>query len=103
MRTSTVTCATKDGVPTFTVDLDGTGRAQIDTPAGFLSHMLDVIASRAGGLDIVATGDTLIDYHHTVEDNRPHLGSNANASATNEASAVSALLMCRSTKRSRAW
>lgn len=75
MRTATVTRATKETSVAVTVDLDGTGRSQIDTPVGFLSHMLDVI-SRHGqvDLDLVATGDTFIDYHHTVEDTGLTLG-----------------------------
>jgi imidazoleglycerol-phosphate dehydratase len=69
MRTATVTRATKETSVAVTLDLDGTGRAKIDTPVGFLSHMLDAIARHAQiDLDIIATGDTFIDYHHTVED-----------------------------------
>lgn len=68
-RRATVTRATKETSVAVTVDLDGTGNAKIDTPVGFLSHMLDVIARHGHvDLDIVATGDTFIDYHHTVED-----------------------------------
>lgn len=69
MRTATVTRATKETSVAVTLDLDGTGRAKIETPVGFLSHMLDAIARHAQvDLDIIATGDTFIDYHHTVED-----------------------------------
>jgi imidazoleglycerol-phosphate dehydratase len=75
MRTATVTRATKETSVAVTVDLDGTGRAKIDTPVGFLSHMLEVIARHGQvDLDIVATGDTFIDYHHTVEDTGLTLG-----------------------------
>lgn len=75
MRTSTVTRATKETSVAVTVDLDGTGRTKIDTPVGFLSHMLDVIGRHGQvDLDIVATGDTFIDYHHTVEDTGLTLG-----------------------------
>ncbi len=75
MRTSTVTRATKETSVAVTLDLDGTGRAKIDTPVGFLSHMLDVIARHGQvDLDVVATGDTFIDYHHTVEDTGLTLG-----------------------------
>jgi len=75
MRTATVTRATKETSVAVTVDLDGTGRAQIDTPVGFLSHMLDVIARHGQvDLDLIATGDTFIDYHHTVEDTGLTLG-----------------------------
>jgi imidazoleglycerol-phosphate dehydratase len=75
VRTSTVTRATKETSVAVTLDLDGTGQSKIDTPIGFLSHMLDAI-SRHGqiDLDIVATGDTFIDYHHTVEDTALVLG-----------------------------
>ena len=69
MRTATVTRATKETSVAVTIDLDGTGRAKIDTPIGFLSHMLEVIARHGQvDLDLIATGDTFIDYHHTVED-----------------------------------
>jgi imidazoleglycerol-phosphate dehydratase len=51
------------------INLDGTGRQQLDTGVPFLDHMLDQIA-RHGliDLDIGAKGDLHIDAHHTVED-----------------------------------
>lgn len=51
------------------LDLDGVGRAQLDTGVPFLEHMLDQIA-RHGliDLEVQATGDLHIDAHHTVED-----------------------------------
>jgi imidazoleglycerol-phosphate dehydratase len=68
-RTATVTRATKETSVAITVDLDGTGQTTIDTPVGFLSHMLEVIGRHGlADLQVVATGDTFIDYHHTVED-----------------------------------
>jgi imidazoleglycerol-phosphate dehydratase len=68
-RRATLTRATKETSVAVTVDLDGTGAASIQTPIGFLSHMLDAIARHARiDLDVVAAGDTHIDYHHTVED-----------------------------------
>jgi imidazoleglycerol-phosphate dehydratase len=74
-RTATVTRSTKETSVAVTLDLDGIGRSRIETPVGFLSHMLDVIARHGQvDLDVVATGDTLIDYHHTVEDNGLVLG-----------------------------
>ena len=74
-RTATVTRATKETSVAVTVDLDGTGVARIDTPVGFLSHMLEVIARHGRvDLDVVVTGDTFIDYHHTVEDTALVLG-----------------------------
>jgi len=69
MRTGTVSRTTKETSVSVTVNVDGSGRSSIDTPVGFLSHMLDTIARHARlDLDVIATGDTFIDYHHTVED-----------------------------------
>lgn len=51
------------------IDLDGTGRARVSTPIGFLTHMVEQIA-RHGlfDLEVEATGDVHIDGHHTTED-----------------------------------
>ena len=51
------------------VDLDGTGKAELASGVPFLDHMLDQIA-RHGLVDlrVKATGDLHIDAHHTVED-----------------------------------
>jgi imidazoleglycerol-phosphate dehydratase len=74
-RTGTITRTTKETSVSATVDLDGTGRSAIETPVGFLSHMLEVIARHGQvDLDVTATGDTFIDYHHTVEDTGLVLG-----------------------------
>jgi imidazoleglycerol-phosphate dehydratase len=68
-RTATVTRNTLETQITITVNLDGTGQANLQTPVPFLNHMLDQIA-RHGlvDLDIQASGDIEIDDHHTVED-----------------------------------
>jgi imidazoleglycerol-phosphate dehydratase len=51
------------------LDLDGTGKATIQTPLPFLSHMLEQIARHgAFDLNIYAEGDVEIDGHHTTED-----------------------------------
>ena len=69
MRTANLRRVTKETSVEITVNVDGTGKASIDTPIGFLSHMLDAIARHAQiDLEVVAAGDTFIDYHHTVED-----------------------------------
>src|SRR5205807_10627360 len=70
MRVATITRTTKETNVAVTVNLDGDGtKARIDTPVGFLSHMLDVIARHGRvDLDVAAAGDVHIDYHHTVED-----------------------------------
>ncbi len=51
------------------INLDGTGRSDINTGIGFLDHMLDQLA-RHGGIDITlkAAGDLKVDEHHLVED-----------------------------------
>ena len=53
----------------MTVDLDGSGRAEIATGIAFLDHMLDQVA-RHGMLDlsVQAKGDLHVDPHHTVEE-----------------------------------
>jgi len=74
-RTAAINRTTKETAVSANVDLDGTGRASISTPVGFLSHMLDAIARHGQiDLDVIATGDTFIDYHHTVEDTALVLG-----------------------------
>jgi imidazoleglycerol-phosphate dehydratase len=51
------------------INLDGSGRAELNSGVAFLDHMLDQIA-RHGMVDlkVIAKGDTQIDDHHTVED-----------------------------------
>ena len=68
-RTATIQRDTKETQIRVSVDLDGTGAANLSTGIGFFDHMLDQIA-RHGliDLDIHATGDLHIDGHHTVED-----------------------------------
>jgi imidazoleglycerol-phosphate dehydratase len=69
MRTAQVTRNTLETRITATINLDGTGKASLNTGVPFFDHMLDQIA-RHGliDLDIEATGDLHIDAHHTVED-----------------------------------
>lgn len=57
------------------IDLDGTGKAEIDTGLNFFNHMLDQIA-RHGSIDlkIKTNGDLHIDEHHTIEDTGIALG-----------------------------
>jgi imidazoleglycerol-phosphate dehydratase len=51
------------------LDLDGRGRADVDTGVGFLDHMLCALARHARfDLEVRATGDLRVDEHHTVED-----------------------------------
>src|SRR5437763_13842527 len=70
MRVATVTRGTKETNVAVTANLDGDGKhARFQPPVGLLAHMLDVFARhRRIDLDVVASGDVHIDYHHTVED-----------------------------------
>jgi imidazoleglycerol-phosphate dehydratase len=53
----------------LTLDLDGTGRAEIATGIGFLDHMLTALARHAMiDMTVRAKGDLHIDFHHTTED-----------------------------------
>ena len=69
MRTASVERNTKETQISVAVNLDGTGKLEVDTGLPFLDHMLDQIA-RHGLIDISikAVGDLEIDAHHTVED-----------------------------------
>jgi imidazoleglycerol-phosphate dehydratase / histidinol-phosphatase len=57
------------------LDLDGSGRSEINTGISFFDHMLDQIA-RHGSLDlkIQVKGDLQVDEHHTIEDTAIALG-----------------------------
>lgn len=68
-RKGTAERATKETRIRVEIDLDGTGKADIQTPLPFLSHMVEQIA-RHGLFDLVvrAEGDVEIDGHHTTED-----------------------------------
>jgi imidazoleglycerol-phosphate dehydratase len=68
-RWATVTRATKETQITVTLKLDGRGQTSIETGVGFYDHLLGSMAHHAlFDLDIAATGDLVIDEHHTVED-----------------------------------
>jgi imidazoleglycerol-phosphate dehydratase len=68
-RTAKVTRNTSETQVTIALNLDGTGKAELNSGVPFLDHMLDQIA-RHGLIDlnVQASGDTHIDDHHTVED-----------------------------------
>jgi imidazoleglycerol-phosphate dehydratase len=68
-RTGTVERKTKETEILVAVDLEGSGKAEIETGMPFFNHMLDSF-SRHGLFDIKlqARGDLEVDYHHTVED-----------------------------------
>ena len=68
-RWATVTRSTRETKVTVTLRLDGTGETDISTGVGFYDHLLNSLAHHAlFDLDIEASGDLVIDEHHTVED-----------------------------------
>ena len=69
MRVATVLRETKETRIEVTLDLDGTGKHDVQTPLPFLTHMVEQLA-RHGLLDLTvrAKGDVEIDGHHTTED-----------------------------------
>ncbi|MFR7452103.1 MAG: imidazoleglycerol-phosphate dehydratase HisB [Gemmiger sp.] len=75
-RQATVTRETRETRITVTIDLDGTGKADLSTGIGFFDHMLDGFA-RHGLFDLTARceGDLQVDCHHTIEDTGITLGT----------------------------
>ncbi|MBK6618947.1 MAG: imidazoleglycerol-phosphate dehydratase HisB [Nitrosomonas sp.] len=69
MRTAHVTRNTQETQIVVAINLDGQGKARLDSGIPFLDHMLDQIV-RHGLVDlsVAAQGDLHIDAHHTVED-----------------------------------
>jgi len=74
-RRAEVSRRTKETQIDLALNLDGAGRAEIDSPVGFLNHMLNLLARHATvDLVVKAAGDTEVDLHHTVEDTGICLG-----------------------------
>ncbi len=69
MRQATIIRNTSETQITLALSLDGCGKYDIKSGCGFLDHMLSLFAKH-GHFDIslTCTGDTYVDYHHTVED-----------------------------------
>ena len=69
MRTATIERKTKETQITLTIELDGTGKVEVNTGVGFFDHMLTALATHAGfDLKLTCKGDLQVDSHHTVED-----------------------------------
>ena len=69
MRSSEIKRTTAETDIRLSINLDGTGKAEISTGVGFLDHMLNLFA-RHGIFDLSVScqGDTYVDDHHSVED-----------------------------------
>lgn len=74
-RSSTINRKTKETEIEITLELDGSGQAEVNTGIGFLDHMLEGFA-RHGFFDLKCQvkGDLQVDGHHTVEDTGIVLG-----------------------------
>ena len=81
-RTASVVRNTSETQIELTINLDGTGQAELSTGLPFFEHMLTQIA-RHGLIDIhiQATGDLDVDAHHMVEDVGIVLGQALNEAA----------------------
>ncbi len=87
-RIATITRTTKETDISLTLNVDGSGRAEIDTGIGFFDHMLDGFA-RHGlfDLQVKIKGDLQVDTHHTIEDTGIVLG-NAIAQAVGDKAGI---------------
>ena len=74
-RVGTYSRKTNETQIDITFNIDGKGRANIDTGIGFFDHMLNNFA-RHGlfDLDVKVKGDLFVDCHHTIEDTGIALG-----------------------------
>jgi imidazoleglycerol-phosphate dehydratase len=74
-RIATIARKTKETDIEVTLNIDGTGKANIETGIGFFDHMLEGFA-RHGlfDLDVKVKGDLQVDCHHTIEDTGIVLG-----------------------------
>ena len=68
-RQATIRRDTAETKINLSVNLDGTGVSEISTGVPFFDHMLTLLSRHAMiDLKVQASGDTDVDYHHTVED-----------------------------------
>ena len=75
-RTAEYIRKTKETDIKINLNIDGTGKAEIDTGIGFFDHMLEGFARHGFfDLDVKVEGDLAVDYHHTIEDTGIVLGN----------------------------
>ena len=68
-REAFITRKTKETDIELSLNIDGTGKSEIDTGIGFLDHMLSGFAKHGFfDLNCKVQGDLQVDGHHTVED-----------------------------------
>ena len=79
MRQARIERKTKETQIVASVNLDGTGRYDVSTGIGFLDHMLEQLSRHSlMDLELKATGDLHIDFHHTTEDSGIVIGEAVN-------------------------
>jgi len=74
-RSATITRKTRETAISVSIDIDGSGKTDINTGIGFFDHMLDGFA-RHGLFDLIVScdGDLNVDCHHSIEDTGIVLG-----------------------------
>jgi len=78
-RLATITRQTLETSIYLSLNLDGTGQADVETGIGFLDHLLTTWARHANfDLELKADGDLVVDDHHTIEDCGLALGAAVN-------------------------
>ncbi len=74
-RIGKVERSTKESSVLVEINLDGTGRCDINTGIGFYDHMLEQLGKHGGfDLTVRTTGDLHVDTHHTIEDSAIAIG-----------------------------
>ncbi len=74
-RNAKISRETKETQISISIDLEGSGSYNVQTPVGFLNHMLELFAKHGDfDLSVKASGDIDVDYHHLVEDTGIVLG-----------------------------
>jgi len=69
MRTAQINRKTNETVIALSLNLDGSGKSDVQTGVGFLDHMLTLFARHGRfDLNVACKGDTNVDDHHSVED-----------------------------------
>lgn len=68
-RKATITRKTNETNIKLNINLDGTGKHNIETGQGFFDHMLSLFSKHSLiDLEVKCIGDTNVDYHHSIED-----------------------------------
>jgi imidazoleglycerol-phosphate dehydratase len=69
MRSAEIIRKTAETDIRLSLNLDGSGKSEIDSGCGFLDHMLTLFSKHSGyDLALTCKGDVQVDYHHTAED-----------------------------------